>query len=383
MSIKKITYGKQSIDKGDVDAVVEILNSPFITQGKKVDEFEKKLADYCGSKYAVAVSNGTAALHLANLVLNNEKKDVIVPTITFLATANSVEYNGASVQLVDVKEDDFTIDTEKIETVLSQNIGGVIPVHMGGVVADLEKIRAITDKNNLFIIEDACHALGGKWTDSHGIERKVGDCSYSDATVFSFHPVKQITTGEGGAITTNNFDLYGKLKKLRSHGIEKKKNVLTEKGEWYYEMSDLGFNYRITDIQCALGISQIDKLDQWVTKRFELVKRYDEKLDKISKITYQKHNFEQAYSYHLYIIKAENRRELYQFLKKNNVFCQVHYIPVHFQPYYKNKYGFEEEDLPIAKKYYSKALSLPLYPGLSHKEQDYVISKIFEFYNEY
>ena len=246
----------------------------------------------------------------------------------------------------------------------------------------MESLKNIADENDLWIIEDACHAFGGKWTDNDGNLHKVGDCSHSDMTVFSFHPVKQITTGEGGAITTNNKDLYEKLLLLRTHGMTNDPKRLKENhGGWYYEMHDLGYNFRLTDIQAALGIEQLKKNDEWVKRRREIVQQYDNALKEFEQLTPQQHPDKNGeYSYHLYIIQCEKRAELYQYLKENDVNTQVHYIPIHLQPYYKEKYGYGLGDFSVAENYYYRALSLPLYPTLKNSEQEKVILLVKKFY---
>jgi len=380
-----INYGKQSIDKKDIKAVMDVLSSDWLTQGPKVEEFEQAFANYCGSKYAVAVCNGTAALHLANLAIGTDiTTNVITTPITFLATTNSVIYAGGHPVFGDISDGSFTLNPEKVKELAEGAIGfkGIIPVHLGGVVCDMESLKQIADENNYWVIEDACHALGGKWLDKTGKMHTVGDCSYSDMTIFSFHPVKQITTGEGGAITTNDKSIYEKLLLLRSHGMTKDENLLKENhGGWYYEMHELGFNYRMTDIQAALGIEQLKKNDEWVKKRRKIVSNYDEAFKIVEQLTPQQHPDENSkYSYHLYIIQCEMRAELFRYLKENDVNTQVHYIPIHLQPYYKEKYGYGRGDYPVAEKYYDHVLSLPLYPTLTDTDQDKVISLIKQFY---
>ncbi len=381
-----IPYGKQSIDKKEIDSVTKVLKSDWLTQGPKIEEFEQKLANYCGSKYAVAVSNGTAALHLANLVLTKSKPSKVITTpITFLATANSIVYVGNEPLFVDIKEDTFLIDPLKITTKLKEekSIQGIIPVHLGGVICEMEKIKSIANRNKLWVIEDACHAFGGKWKDSSGIIRTVGDCSYSDLTTFSFHPVKTITTGEGGAITTNSKSLYNKLLLLRSHGMNKALNNQIDKGGWFYEMNQLGYNYRLTDIQASIGIEQLKKSDKWILRRKNLVGRYDSFFSDLKSVDHQKHpKNDQNNSYHLYIIQCKKRLELYDYLRENNIFTQVHYIPIHLQPYYQKRFGFKKGDFPIAENYYKYALSLPLFPGLQKRNQDKIINCVRNFYGK-
>jgi UDP-4-amino-4,6-dideoxy-N-acetyl-beta-L-altrosamine transaminase len=379
-----IPYGKQSIDKKEIDSITKVLKSDWLTQGPKIEEFERKLANYCGSKYAVAVSNGTAALHLANLVLNKLTPSRVITTpITFLATANSIIYAGNEPLFVDIKKNTFLIDPLKIRTKLKEekSIQGIIPVHLGGVICEMEKINKIAKNNNLWIIEDACHAFGGKWKDSSGIIRTVGDCSYSDLSTFSFHPVKTITTGEGGAITTNSKSLYDKLILLRSHGMERSLESQESKGGWFYEMNSLGYNYRMTDVQASIGIEQLLKVKNWIEKRKILVDNYDKAFAKCSYLNHQYHPMEEdKYSYHLYIIVCKKRLQLYNYLKSHKIMTQVHYIPVHLQPFYRKNYRYKSGDFPEAEAYYVEALSLPLYPDLKIEDQQRIIDLIRKFY---
>jgi len=380
-----INYGKQTVETIDIQAVTDTLQSDWLTQGPKVSAFEAALAEYCGARYAVVVANGTAALHLANLVMDLQPGDGVITTpITFLATANSVIYCGGQPYFSDVDQDTINIDPMAVKKTLDSVPGmkGIIPVHFAGVVADMEKINEIARQNDLWIIEDACHALGGNWIDAKGDKHRVGDCSYSDMTVFSFHPVKQITTGEGGAILTNNENLYQRLLKLRTHGMTKDPSQLEENhGDWYYEMPELGYNYRITDIQCALGLIQLQRNDVWVARRRELVSRYDAAFAALDEIRPQSHtDSEGSYSYHLYVVRASYRKELYNFLKTKGINTQVHYIPVHLQPYYRERFGYGRGDFPVAEEYYNQALSLPLYPLLNDQEQDYIIYQVKDFY---
>lgn len=372
-----IPYGKQYVDKKDIEEVVKVLKSDFLTTGPKVEEFEKKFADYVGAKYAVAVSNGTAALHIACLAAElKEGEELITSPMTFAASSNCALLCGAIPIFVDIDEQGL-IDTEKIETKISNKTKIIIPVHYSGLVCDLEKIKNIAKKNNLIIIEDACHALGARYKDE-----KIGSCKYSDMCVFSFHPVKHITTGEGGMITTNSKEFYEKMLVLRNHGITKDpKKLINNDGPWYYEIVRLGNNYRLTDIQCALGISQLEKIEKFVRRRREIAKKYDDEFKKINEIKIVFENNEQFNAYHLYVIQlkdGETRRKLYYFMKSRGIFCQVHYIPVYWHPLYADK-GYKMGLCPESELFYQRILSIPIYPSLKDEEQEFVIENIKEF----
>jgi UDP-4-amino-4,6-dideoxy-N-acetyl-beta-L-altrosamine transaminase len=379
-----IPYGRQHITQEDIEEVIKTLKSDFLTQGPKVTEFEKKFAEYIGAKYAVAVSNGTAALHLSALALGvNETSKVITTPITFAASANCIRYCGGEVVFADIDLSTALIDIEKIKQLLSSSpegtYQGIIPVDFAGYPVNLEKLRELADEYGLWILEDACHAPGGYFTDSKGISQKCGNGVYADLAIFSFHPVKHIACGEGGMITTNNKDLYNKLLLLRTHGITKDPSLMDENhGGWYYEMQELGYNYRLSDINAALGISQLKRADEGLCHRRIIAKKYDEAFAGASiQIIQPAHGFNHAY--HLYIIQVENRKGLYDHLKKHQIFSQVHYIPVHKLPYYQ-KLGYKEECYLNANAYYEKCLSLPMYPTLREEEQEFVIEKIITFY---
>jgi len=381
-----IGYGRQTIEEIDIQEVVKTLNSDWLTQGPKIEEFEVDLAEYCGAKYSVVVSSGTAALHLANLAMGTKIGDkVITSPISFLASSNSVVYVGGIPIFADICKSSFNVDPAEIRKQIKKHpeTKGIIPIHFAGLVTDIEAIYDIAKQNNLWIIEDACHSFGGNWSDSNGAEHRVGDCTFSDMTIFSFHPVKHITTGEGGAILTNNKNLYEKLLILRNHGITKKPEKLMENhGGWYYELHELGFNYRITAFQAALGIQQLKKSYSWQKKRRNIVAYYDEAFKSLETITPQIHPDKGSYSYHLYVVQAENRKELYNYLRTKEIYTQVHYIPIHLQPFYKRNFNYNNGDYPIAEQYYEKALSLPLYPSLSEEKHDFVIESIFDFYGK-
>lgn len=364
-----IFYGKQSINQDDVDAVVDVLKSDFLTQGPKVVEFENDLANYCEAKYAKAVNNGTAALHLAYLAIGLEQGDIVWTTPnTFVATANAVLYCGATVDFVDIDPKTYNLSIYHLKEKLIQAKKDnklpklVVPVHYSGQSCEMKAIWELSKEYGFKVIEDACHALGGEY-----FNKKVGSCEYSDMAVFSFHPVKMITTGEGGAITTNNEQLNEKIELLRSHGIIKDatKFVNQSDGDWYYEQQALGFNYRLTDMQAALGISQLKRLDSFVARRRGIVKQYFDKLDN-SVLPYQHPDTNS--SWHLFVIKTNNRKETYNKLKEKGVITQVHYIPVNTQPFYN------KESLKNSADFYQHCLSLPIYADLNNNEQSKVIN---------
>lgn len=372
MSDLYIPYGKQSIDENDIKAVVDVLKSDFITTGPKIEEFERKVADYVGAKYAVAIANGTAALHAACLAAGiGEGDEVITTPITFAASANCALYCGAAPVFADINKESYNISPADIRRKLTEKTKAIIAVHFTGQPCEMDEIHKIADENNLIIIEDAAHALGADYKG-----KKIG--SLSDMTTFSFHPVKHITTGEGGMIVTNDEKLYERLKLFRTHGITREEKYLSRNdGPWYYEQIDLGYNYRITDIQCALGISQMDKLDDFVEKRRMLVERYNNAFEEVSEIVVPKQVEGCNNSYHLYVIQVENRLEVFNKLRTAGIGVNVHYVPVYKHPYYQ-KNGYADVKCPNAEEYYEHCISLPLYPKLTVKEQDYVIEKVIE-----
>lgn len=374
--MKSIPYGRQNIVKNDLDLVRKILLSDFITQGPKVDEFEKAFARYCGAKYAVAVSNGTAALHIASLAAGLKKGDEAVTTpITFVATPNSIIYAGAKPVFADIDHNTRNIDPKKIEKKITFRTKAIFPVHFAGLPCNMPEISKIAKKHSLTVVEDACHALGAKYK-YKGEWVKVGSCRHSDMTVFSFHPVKHITTGEGGAITTNSRKLYDKLRALRSHGVYKSPRTQKNIGPWYYEMKDLGFNYRITDFQCALGISQLKRLNSFLSERRKIVRDYEKLFSEIDRVETPQDYSDAKSAWHIYPIKVKNassRKKVFNFLRKNGIGVQVHYIPVHLQDYYRKNYGYKKGDYPEAEKYYAGAITLPLYPGMTAKDTKWVV----------
>lgn len=364
MKNKVYNYGRQSLDSKDYYNVLSVLKSPFLTCGPKVKEFEQAICKYTGAKYCVSVSSGTAGLHLAILAIGLQQGDeVITSPMTFLASSNCILYGGGIVKFADIEQDTANIDPEEIQKQITKKTRGIIPVHFAGQSCDMEKIHEFANKNNLFVIEDAAHAIGSNYKDS-----KVGSCKYSDMTVFSFHPVKTITTAEGGAITTNNEELYKKLLALRSHGMYKDGEMADN---WKYEMRTLGFNYRLTDVQAALGISQMEKLDKFKERRREIVEYYNKNLG-------LEHLIEKKFSnacFHLYPVMVQDRENFYHKAKKAGLNLQVHYIPVHTQPYYKNL-GFKEGDFPKAENYYKQCISLPLYFDLKDSDLKEIVKRI-------
>lgn len=375
-----IPYGRQQITTDDINAVVEALKSDLLTQGPKIPEFEQAFANYVGARYAVAVANGTAALHLCTLALDVQPGDrVITSPITFAASANCVRYCGGTVELADIDPATALLDIDSVRKLLEQSprgtYKGIIPVDFAGKAVNLEAFRNLANEYDLWIIEDACHAPGGHFTDSKGQVRLCGNGHFADLAIFSFHPVKHIACGEGGMITTDNEALYQKLLLYRTHGITKEPSLLQENhGGWYYEMQELGYNYRLTDFQAALGLSQLNRADQGLERRRALAQRYDAAFAG-TKINNRIGKFSEGHAYHLYVIEVEDRKGLYDHLRKEQIYAQVHYIPVHLQPYYVRQ-GFRKGDFPMAEAYYEKCLSLPMYPGLTDKEQDFVIEKV-------
>ena len=382
--MKNIPYGRQNITDEDIKAVVDVLKSDFLTQGPTIPKFERTFAKYVGAKYAIAVSNGTAALHLCSLAMGVSIGDKVITTpITFAASANCIRYCDGEVVFCDIDPSTYLMDINKLSEILhSAPIGtykGVIPVDFAGYPHNMEAFKKLADEFGLWIIEDACHAPGGYFIDSNGDKQYCGNGSFSDLTVFSFHPVKHIAAGEGGMITTNNESLYKQILQLRTHGITKEPDELIENhGGWYYEMQNLGYNYRISDINCALGISQLERADLGLNIRNKITDRYN-KAFKNSQIITPALGPNVYHAYHLYVIQVSDRLGLYNYLRENKIFAQVHYVPVHLQPYYREQ-GWEKGDFPIAEKYYEQCLSLPMYPTLTHDEQDFVIEKILNYY---
>lgn len=367
-----IPYGKQTIEQDDIQAVVDVLKSDFLTTGPKIAEFEQTVADYVGAKYAIAISNGTSALHAACFAAGIGPGDEVITTpLTFAASANCVLYCGGTPVFADVDPKTYNIDPEDIRRKITDRTKAIIAVHLAGQPCDMDAIHSIAREHGLIVIEDGAHALGSVYKG-----KKVG--SMSDMTTFSFHPVKPITTGEGGMIVTDNEDFYKKMVLFRSHGITRDDSMMTRNdGPWFYQQFDLGYNYRITDIQCALGCSQMKKLDRFLARRKEIVARYNEAFADCDNIItpYQLSDTESGW--HLYIVQVKNcdRRKVFENMREKGIGVNVHYIPVYMHPYYQ-EHGYENVHCANAEEIYSHIISLPLYPGLTSEQQDYVIDTL-------
>ena len=379
-----IPYGRQNISQADIDAVVEVLHSDFLTQGPVVPEFERAVAAYCGAQLAVAVNSATSALHIACLALDVGPGDLVWTTpITFVATANCARYCGADVDFVDIDPRTFNLCPERLAEKLERARSAgrlpkvVIPVHLAGQSCDMEAIQLLARAYGFRIIEDASHAIGGSYKGE-----RIGSCRYSDITVFSFHPVKIITTGEGGVALTNDVELVKHMARLRSHGVTRYASEMTKpsEGSWYYQQIELGFNYRMTEIQAALGISQLQRVDEFITERNRLADVYDAMLQGKGFATPWQHPDCHS-SRHLYVVRlqsadaAPRRRDIFESMRADGVGVNVHYIPVYRQPYYASM-DFAPTDFPEAEKYYAQAITLPLYPGLTEDQQKYVVRSL-------
>jgi len=383
-----ISYGKQSIDKSDIDSVIDVLNSDWLTQGPAVKTFENDLNHYFGSKYCCAVSNGTAALHLTGLALDWQVGDIIITSpITFLATANCIHYVGATPDFVDINPQSYTIDTNKLELKIKDYIAkgkkvkAVIGVDYAGHPCDWGALREIADKYDLQLINDNCHAMGACYLNDEQYAVK-----YADVVIQSYHPVKHITTGEGGSILTNDKNIDTKVRSLRSHGMIKDSKIIKEShGPWYYEMHEPGYNYRITDFQCALGSSQLKKLDRYIDLRTTVASYYNSSFGSFREILIPKISKNIKHAFHIYPLQIDfdsinlSKINFFNEMKNSGINLQVHYIPVHLQPFYKNKYNFKKGDFPIAEKFYNNTLSIPIYPLIKVKELNKVVSHIKSF----
>jgi UDP-4-amino-4,6-dideoxy-N-acetyl-beta-L-altrosamine transaminase len=379
-----IPYGRQNINQQDIDAVVTVLHSDWLTQGRAIDRFEQAVADYCGVKYAIAVSSATAALHIACLAIGLGEQDYLwTSPNTFVASANCGLYCGAKVDFVDIDPHTYNLSIEALEQKLANASKQgclpkvLVPVHFAGQSCEMEKIAALSEQYGFHVLEDASHAIGGKYQG-----KAIGCCEFSDLAVFSFHPVKIITTGEGGMVLTNREDLYEKLIRLRSHGITRNPELMQGEshGAWYYQQLELGFNYRMTDIQAALGASQMQRLDEFIARRRFLAQRYNHLLKDLP-ITLPHQHPDTESSWHLYVIRlhldkiSQTYRQVFEELRQANIGVNLHYIPVHTQPYYQNL-GFNWGDFPSSEGYYKSAISIPLYYGLSDQAQDLVITNL-------
>ena len=391
ISVQHIPYGKQTIDEDDITAVANAMTDDLLTTGPTAKNFEEALSTYCGAKYTVAVSNGTAALHLASMALLEKGDKVLTTPNSFLATSNSILYVSAKPIFVDIEENG-NIDLDLCEKELQKdpNIKAIYGVHFSGNPLNQNKLKYLRETYGVVVLEDCAHSIGAEF---EGI--KAGSCTNSDCSIFSFHPVKNMTTGEGGAITTNSKKIYERLLRLRNHGMSREENLCQDKtmlydekgnlNTWYYEMTELGFNYRITDIQCALGLSQLSKLDKFIARRHEIAKKYDKAFSQSDLIT-PLYYFDGNSSYHLYVVKVDfsktnlTRSELFAAMRKKNIGIMVHYIPINKQPYYR-KLGYGNENTPVMDDYYEKCFSLPMYPKMSDEEQAYVIKTLFEVLN--
>lgn len=380
-----LSYGKQTVDESDIQAVVDVLKGDYLTTGPFVKEFEDKVANYVGAKYAVAVSNGTAALHMACFAAGiKEGDEVIVSPMTFAASANTVLYCGGTPVFADIDPVTYNIDPDRIEEKITDKTKAIIPVDFSGQSVDMDRIKEIADKHDLIIIEDAAHALGSEYKG-----RKVG--SQADMVEFSFHPVKPITTAEGGIVTTNSEHLYKKMMIFRTHGITRDQEILNENhGPWYYEQQHLGYNYRLTDVQSALGTSQMNKIDEFITRRREIVKQYNDAFKDIKEI---KTPFEAEFSnsgWHIYVIKVKpelltvTRKEIFEALQAENIGVNVHYLPVYLHPYYRDL-GYAKGICPNAEELYENMITLPLFPSMSNEDVNDVVvavKKVIDYYRK-
>ena len=376
-----ISYGHQYISDEDINAVVNVLKGDYLTCGPAIPEFEKAFAEYVHAKYAVAVSNATCALHLAANALGVKPGDNVICTpLTFASSANCIRFCGGNVKFVDIDPKTYLLDINKLRETLEASpkgtYKGMMLVDFAGYPFKMDEYRKLADKYGMWIIEDACHAPGAYYTDANGKKQFTGNCTYADVAVFSFHPVKHITTGEGGMVVTNREDIFKFASLFRTHGITHETSEMEKvDGPWYYEMLELGWNYRITDFQAALGTSQLKRARHNVELRRELVKRYNEAFKDISSIKTPYEAEDVYHAYHLYIIQFDDRKGLYTFLRENKIFAQVLYYPLNLMPYYK-QFGNKKGDLPVVEDYYAHCLALPMFPTLTYEQQDYIIEKV-------
>ena len=397
-----IPYGRQDITEADIDAVVKVLKSDYLTQGPVIEQFETSFAEYVGAKYAVAVSNGTAALHLCAMAMNLKPgQKVITSPITFAATANCIRYCGGEVVFADIDPNTYLLDLEQVKRLVESEpratFAGIIPVDFAGRAVDLEAFRKLANEHELWIIEDACHAPGGFFIDTVGRRQNCGNGNFADCAIFSFHPVKHIATGEGGMVTTDSEETYNRLRALRTHGITRDSSRFSnspsealgvsggkdaEYPGWYMEMQELGYNYRLSDIQAALGQSQLTRAARGLQRRREIALKYRNAFRNLKGI--QDRNAEaidpetNGHAHHLYVIECDQRAELYQSLRSKGIYSQIHYVPTHLMPYYRSQ-GWTTGDLPVAEAYYSRCISLPMFPSMTDADVDRVINEIRSF----
>jgi perosamine synthetase len=376
MAKRIIPYGRQSIDEDDIQAVVEVLRSDWLTTGPMVEKFEQAVAEFVGAKYAVAVSSGTAALHCAMYAAGIGPGDeVILPPMTFVATANAVVYQGGTPVFADVDADTLLINPSEVEAKITPKTKAIVAVDYAGQPCDYDALRAIADSHHLKLIADSCHALGAEYKG-----RKVG--TLADLTVFSFHPVKPITTGEGGMVVTDNVEYAEKIRRFRNHGITTDHHQRSKEGTWYYEMADLGYNYRLTDFQCALGLSQLHKLPNWIMRRQEIARLYDRACETLPTIRPLKMSAGISHAYHLYVVRVGKDKEgldrtvLFDALNREAIKANVHYMPVHLHPYYQERFNTRGGAYPIAEKAYEEILSLPIYPAMKNQDVKAVLEAI-------
>ena len=381
-----IPYGKQTIDESDIDAVVKVLKSDYLTTGPCLEQFERRFADYLGVGHAVAVANGTAALHLAAMALDiGPGTRVLTSPVSFVATANCVLYCGGIPEFSDIEKDYPNLDPEGARDIIESSppgtYSGIIIVNFAGQPCRMEAFRSLCNEFNLWLLEDACHSLGAMYS-LQDVSR-VGNGSYADLSVFSFHPVKHMTTGEGGMITTNNQGLAQKLRLLRSHGVTRNQTELQglAHGPWYYEMQSLGYNYRLTDMQAALGLSQLSKMDQFIERRKHIARRYEQAFREAG-IKFLEERSGTGHAWHIFVILTQRRAELFTHLAENGIRPQVHYIPIYKQPYFQQR-KITVHKCQNSESYYSQCLTIPMYPSLSETEQDFIIEKIVAFENRW
>lgn len=380
-----IPYGRQHVTETDVAAVLQVLGEDYLTQGPGILEFEQAFASYIGSKYAVAVSSGTAALHLCALALDVGPSDrIITSPLTFVASANCIRYCGGNIALADIDPRTGLMDIQQVRAMLEGSpkgtYSGIIPVDFMGLPVQMDTFRELADAHDLWIIEDSCHAPGAYYHSAAGQLHRAGDGSFADLAIFSFHPVKHIACGEGGMITTNREDLYQRLLQLRHHGITRHPDLLqTNHGGWYYEMQELGYNYRLSNLHAALGLSQLKRADEGLVRRKEIAARYIEAF-RDTKVEILPRTHHEGHAYHLFVVQIPDRKRVYDALRKLGIYCQIHYIPVHYHPYYQ-KLGHRIGDHPYTEAYYDHCLSLPMYPSLTEEQQDYVIHHLLNLVN--